>query len=143
MTKTGYLALLAVAALALYGCGGQTKTGAATTTEKTAATDKTAASAKSGDAHAHDHDHGAEAKKEGSALGGLAKDVTSSAKEGAEAVKDAAAKFANPAPGKCPVGGEDIDPAVTAEVDGKTYAFCCENCIDKFKADPKKFLTAK
>lgn len=139
MTKTGYLALVAVAALALYGCGGKTKTGAATTTEKTAAAAKTAHDHD----HDHDHDHGAEAKKEGSALGEVAKDVTSSAKEGAEAVKDAAAKFANPAPGKCPVGGEDIDPAVTAEVDGKTYAFCCENCIDKFKADPKKFLTAK
>lgn len=139
MTKTGYLVLVAVAALALYGCGGKTKTGAATTTEKTAASTKT------GDAHGHGdgHSHGTEAKKEGSALGEVAKDVTSSAKEGAEAVKDAAAKFANPAPGKCPVGGEDIDPAVTAEVDGKTYAFCCEHCIDKFKADPAKFLTAK
>lgn len=137
MTKTGYLALVAVAALALYGCGGKTKTGAATTTEKTAASAKTAHD------HAHDHDHAAETKKEGSALGELGKEVTSSAKEGAEAVKDAVAKFANPAPGKCPVGGEDIDPAVTAEVDGKTYAFCCENCIDKFKADPAKFLTAK
>lgn len=132
MTKTGYLALVAVAALALYGCAGKTKTGAATTTEKTAASTKT------GDAHGHDHDHdhGTAAKKEGSALGEVAKDVTSSA-------KDAAATFANPTAGKCPVSGEPVDESVSFTLEGKTYGFCCKDCVDQFKENPAKFLTAK
>ncbi|GEM_PF-2178885 len=30
-----------------------------------------------------------------------------------------------------------------AEIDGKTYYFCCKGCVDKFKADPAKYLNAK
>ena len=40
---------------------------------------------------------------------------------------------------KCPVSGEDVDPKVTAVVDGKTYAFCCADCVSKFKENPKKY----
>ncbi len=40
------------------------------------------------------------------------------------------------------VSGDEIDPAVTAEVDGKMYAFCCPDCVDKFKAEPAKYLAA-
>jgi YHS domain-containing protein len=50
-------------------------------------------------------------------------------------------KFANPVPGKCPVmPEEEIDPNVTAEVDGKTYAFCCNKCARLFQAFPDKYL---
>lgn len=130
MTKTGYLALVAVAALALYGCGGKTKTGAAATTGKTTATEKSAAEAKSPEASSAP-------KHEGSGgLGDVAKDVAGKAKE-------EAAKFANPTPGKCPVTGEPVESGVSVTVDGKTYGFCCKDCIDQFKEDPAKFLTAK
>ncbi|MBI2299769.1 MAG: YHS domain-containing protein [Armatimonadetes bacterium] len=40
----------------------------------------------------------------------------------------------------CPVSGDPIDPKVTTELEGKTYAFCCAGCIDKFKAEPAKYL---
>lgn len=40
---------------------------------------------------------------------------------------------------KCPVSGEDIDPAVTTTHEGKTIAFCCKDCIDAFKKDPAKY----
>ena len=49
-------------------------------------------------------------------------------------------KLANPEAGKCPVSKHDIDPKVTADVDGKTYGFCCEKCAKKFKENPEKFL---
>lgn len=41
---------------------------------------------------------------------------------------------------KCPVSGDDIDAAVTTTQDGKTVAFCCKDCIKKFKADPEKYM---
>ncbi|HYG75420.1 MAG TPA: YHS domain-containing protein [Planctomycetota bacterium] len=53
---------------------------------------------------------------------------------------DDKAKNANPTPGKCPVSGKDADAKVSAEVDGKTYTFCCEKCQAKFKESPAKFL---
>ncbi len=41
----------------------------------------------------------------------------------------------------CPVEqGQKVDPHVTAEYQGKTYAFCCAACPPKFKADPEKYL---
>ncbi|MFT3767442.1 MAG: YHS domain-containing protein [Minicystis sp.] len=43
----------------------------------------------------------------------------------------------------CPVSGEDFTVAADspkAEVDGKTYYFCCSGCAKKFQADPKKYL---
>ncbi len=43
----------------------------------------------------------------------------------------------------CPVSGEEFVVAAdspSAEVDGKTYYFCCPPCVAKFKADPKKYL---
>ena len=51
-----------------------------------------------------------------------------------------AKKLANPEEGKCPVSKKPIDAKVTAEVDKKTYAFCCEKCMAKFKETPEKFL---
>ena len=46
----------------------------------------------------------------------------------------------------CPVSGDVF--TVTAEspkteIDGKTYYFCCAGCVDKFAADPAKFLNAE
>ena len=38
---------------------------------------------------------------------------------------------------------KDIDVKVTAEVDKKTYGFCCEKCMAKFKEHPEKFLKKK
>ncbi len=40
---------------------------------------------------------------------------------------------------KCPITGEDIDAKVTTTYDGKTYAFCCADCVKAFNKDPAKF----
>jgi YHS domain-containing protein len=45
---------------------------------------------------------------------------------------------------RCPVSGEVFTVSAESpkvEVDGKTYYMCCGGCTEKFKADPKKFLT--
>jgi len=39
----------------------------------------------------------------------------------------------------CPVSSEDIDSEITYTYKGKTYAFCCNKCLKKFKADPEKY----
>ncbi len=40
----------------------------------------------------------------------------------------------------CPVmTDEEINPGVTFEYEGKTYAFCCKKCIGIFKKDPAKY----
>jgi YHS domain-containing protein len=46
---------------------------------------------------------------------------------------------AKPVNTKCPLSGEDIDPAFTAVFEAKTVGFCCDKCQAKFKADPKKY----
>jgi len=40
----------------------------------------------------------------------------------------------------CPVGGEEVDPAVTTTYEGKTIGFCCEKCVAKFNKTPEKYL---
>lgn len=40
----------------------------------------------------------------------------------------------------CPVTKDAIDPNITVVYDGKVIAFCCKDCVDKFKADPQKYL---
>jgi YHS domain-containing protein len=45
---------------------------------------------------------------------------------------------------RCPVSGETFTVAANSpkvDVDGKTYYLCCAGCTEKFKADPKKYLT--
>jgi YHS domain-containing protein len=45
---------------------------------------------------------------------------------------------------RCPVSGEVFTVAADSpkvDVDGKTYYLCCSGCTEKFKADPKKYLT--
>ncbi len=42
-----------------------------------------------------------------------------------------------------PVCGMAVDPATAAarhEHDGATYHFCCQGCLERFRADPKQFL---
>ena len=43
----------------------------------------------------------------------------------------------------CPVSGDKADPEVTYVHEGKTYAFCCKGCINKFKKDPSKYIAEK
>jgi len=40
----------------------------------------------------------------------------------------------------CPVMGGDIDPKVFVDYQGRRVYFCCPDCIEKFKADPAKYL---
>lgn len=40
----------------------------------------------------------------------------------------------------CPVMGGVIDPDVFVEHEGHRIYLCCRRCIDKFKADPDKYL---
>ena len=43
-----------------------------------------------------------------------------------------------------PVCGMTVDPARAAghvDHDGTTYYFCSKGCLEKFRADPKKFLS--
>lgn len=39
----------------------------------------------------------------------------------------------------CPVSGEPVDPSITETADGKVVAFCCEDCREKFRANPGKY----
>lgn len=34
---------------------------------------------------------------------------------------------------------EAIDPKVTTAYKGKTYGFCCADCVTEFKKDPEKY----
>jgi YHS domain-containing protein len=46
----------------------------------------------------------------------------------------------------CPVSGKVMKKSevkVTAEYQGKTYYFCCENCKEKFLKDPEQYLQKK
>ena len=38
---------------------------------------------------------------------------------------------------------QEIDPKLTYAWNGKTYAFCCKDCIDAFKKNPEKYKNAK
>src|SRR5580704_565334 len=60
--------------------------------------------------------------------------------ESALKAKDSATKQ------KDPVCGMDVDPATakhTFEHAGKTYYFCCRGCLEKFRADPGRYLSPK
>ena len=56
-------------------------------------------------------------------------------------------KPSNPAPAleRDPVCGMNVNPATAKHVyghGGKNYFFCCAPCVEKFKADPAKYLNA-
>ena len=40
----------------------------------------------------------------------------------------------------CPVRGGEIDTSVYVDHDGRRVYFCCGGCIDKFKANPEKYV---
>ena len=40
----------------------------------------------------------------------------------------------------CPIMGNPIDPKLFVEHEGRKVYFCCPPCMDKFKADPAKYL---
>jgi len=49
-------------------------------------------------------------------------------------------RFDDPINKKCPITGKDIVAGRTAEYEKQTIGFCCKDCVDKFEADPKKFI---
>ena len=40
----------------------------------------------------------------------------------------------------CPIMGNAIDKTVFTEYQGQKVYFCCAGCIDKFKAEPEKYV---
>jgi YHS domain-containing protein len=43
----------------------------------------------------------------------------------------------------CPLSGDPVDPKVTSVVhNDKVYGFCCQDCVDAFKANPGKYASA-
>jgi YHS domain-containing protein len=38
---------------------------------------------------------------------------------------------------------QEADPKITCVWNGKTYAFCCKDCIADFKKNPEKYKNAK
>ncbi len=40
----------------------------------------------------------------------------------------------------CQVSGEEADPSIKMEYKGKTYYFCCNKCLKKFKSNPEKYI---
>ena len=69
------------------------------------------------------------------AVGGLAIHAADSAAPATQPAVDP-----KPVNSKCLVTGEDIDPAMTVVYDGKTYGFCCADCIKAFNKNPEKYL---
>lgn len=43
--------------------------------------------------------------------------------------------------GICPVSGEKASGDYSYIYKGKTYYFCCPNCIEEFKKDPEKYIS--
>jgi YHS domain-containing protein len=40
----------------------------------------------------------------------------------------------------CPVMGNEVDPDLFVDYEGRRIGFCCPPCVEKFKADPEKYL---
>ena len=45
-----------------------------------------------------------------------------------------------PAQKTCPVMGKPINPNIFVEYEGRKIYFCCQGCVQTFKADPAKYL---
>lgn len=44
----------------------------------------------------------------------------------------------------CPVSGEKVDPRGSkVTYNGKTYGFCCDDCVEAFNANPAKYADAR
>jgi len=48
--------------------------------------------------------------------------------------------FDDPINKKCPITGKDIVSGRTSEYEKQLIGFCCQDCVGKFEADPKKFI---
>lgn len=48
--------------------------------------------------------------------------------------------FDDPINKKCPIKGMDIVAGRTSEYEKQLIGFCCQDCVDKFEGDPKKFI---
>ena len=59
------------------------------------------------------------------------------AEEGVQVIRPQDGETANKF---CPVSGDEVNPKVNYEYQGKTYAFCCKDCLRKFKKNPEKYL---
>ncbi|MHC4742011.1 MAG: YHS domain-containing protein, partial [Planctomycetota bacterium] len=40
----------------------------------------------------------------------------------------------------CPIMGKEINESISTEYKGQKVYFCCPPCVDKFKADPEKYV---
>jgi Cu+-exporting ATPase len=61
----------------------------------------------------------------------------------ADPQKTSADKVKDPVCGMTVNQDQATADGLTAEVDGKTYFFCSEDCKEQFKQDPQRFLTDK
>ena len=77
----------------------------------------------------------------------------SSAPEAAAAETTSGSELALVPPGEtsvgdrstCPVSGHEFvvtEDSPTFEHEGRTYHFCCSGCVDRFAADPERYLEA-
>ena len=41
---------------------------------------------------------------------------------------------------KCPVTGKDVVAGKTSEYEKQLIGLCCQDCVGKFEADPKKYI---
>src|SRR6185436_12090376 len=48
--------------------------------------------------------------------------------------------FDDPINKKCPITGKDIVSGKTSEYEKQLIGFCCQDCVGKFEADPKKYI---
>jgi YHS domain-containing protein len=66
---------------------------------------------------------------------------TKAAQTGQTIKKEAVKEDNTPVNSVCLVSHEDVDPTITYKYEGKTYAFCCNKCLAKFKKDPEKYIS--
>src|SRR6185295_11658837 len=55
-------------------------------------------------------------------------------------VFNASFSFDDPINKKCPLTGKDIVAGRTVEYEKQLIGFCCQDCVDKFEGDPKKYI---
>ncbi len=41
---------------------------------------------------------------------------------------------------KCPITGKDVVSNKTSEYEKQIIGFCCQDCLGKFEAEPKKYI---
>ena len=83
----------------------------------------------------------AQASDYGAAKRGAEKVVAQA--RGAEAPASATGSIKEMEGNKCPVLGRPIDKRNSYVYQGTRYYFCCPSCIEKFKAEPEKYIKKK